>query len=339
MLIDTLEPRRLFAATLTAGVSVTTGIKAAGVQKNWSIHLNAGQTFVVAAGDNSSSFTTELVFISPTGKALRRSSGASGAFIGAVAPVTGTYRVRARDVTNSHTASVTLTSFFASSGTVVADGDDAMTASSGRRYAASISPGDLDVWAVPATKGAFINIVDNENANGSSIGVGVLLVAPDGTPVTSKENDQGVDISTTAKQTGTYYAVAYEPGQDAGGRYGFSTGIAPGAQTTEDPDTQTPLGVGTTRTGNLPSGDQDVFSLTLGKGTAATFKAKRTGSTTTPNMILIDPNGNVVANAGNTAGSGSTFTVTATVGGTYELILVNGETDTGGAYSVSYAAG
>lgn len=337
MTLDPLESRRLFAATLTAGVSVTTGIRTAGVQKNYSINLTAGQTFVVAAGDNSSGFSTELIFISPAGKALRRSSGADGAFIGTVASVTGTYRVRVRDVSNTHTGSVTLTAFFTGASTIT-DSDDGGTVDSGRRFAASIGPGDLDVWTIPATKGQFIGTVVNENDNGASIGVGVLLVAPDGTAVLSKENAEGFVADTTATQTGTYYDVVYEPGANATGRYGICVAQAPGTQATEDADTNTPLTSGTPRNGDLPSGDQDVFQVSIGRGkTASVAVHASSGSTVTPAMELIDPNGKEVHVSTATAGATSDqLTYTTTISGTYSIVLRNSLPDTGGDYQLTY---
>lgn len=337
MTFEPLESRQLLAATLVAGQSVTTGIHTAGVQKNYFINLTKGQAFVIAAGDNgSTNYTSEVDLYAPNGRAIARSVSADGSFIGKVIPVTGQYRIRVRDVNNNGTASVTLTAFYTGGGTIT-DSDDAGTMSSGRRFAASISPGDLDVWAIPATKGAFINVVENENDNGASIGAGILLVAPDGSGVKSAESEQGVSVPITATQTGTYYAIAYEPGANASGRYGISVAVAPGTQTTEDPDTQTPLKAGVTRTGDLPSGDQDVFQVAIGRGDKVSFSAHRTSSTTTPAFTLVDPHGNVIASSTDASNDSSTqISATGTVSGIYYLVLLNGTTDTGGAYSLTY---
>ncbi|WP_174292224.1 hypothetical protein, partial [Sphingomonas bacterium] len=124
MTLERLEPRALLSATLTAGQTVITGIHTAGVQKNYQFNLVAGQAFVIAAGDNSSTFTTEIVLFGPNGRAIARSSGADGGFIGKVIPTTGKYDVRILDITNNHTASVTLTAFYSGASTIT-DSDDA----------------------------------------------------------------------------------------------------------------------------------------------------------------------------------------------------------------------
>ena len=345
--IDALEDRRLFAA-LTAGVTAQTVVQPTTPNRNYTITLTAGQAVYLAAGEASASdFTTQLVLIGPNHKTVARSVGANGAFIGKVAPSTGTYVVRVRDNSGGHRSAVNVTAFFTGS-TIVADGDGnnegGAAAESGRAFAGGISPGDLDVYSFNnATAGAFMDLVANHNDPGNADGVGVALIAPDGTGVTSSESAAGVSITQTLKQTGTYYAVVYEPGADASGRYRFSVGLAPAVQTTEDPDTQTPLTSGQSRTGALPSGDADVFQSVLGKGVNVDIHVTRTSGTTTPQLSVINAAGqsvgSVVSNNEDPAADPSDTDVvfTTIARGTYYVILTNASPDTGGNYSLAYA--
>lgn len=333
VVVDVLESRR-HLDSLTAGVTVATAITAGRSQKNWSINLVAGQAIIVAGGETgSSAFQPQLILITPKHKAMARSVGTSGAFISKVAPITGTYVVRIRDTDGTHLSGVTVTAAFTSS-TPITDGDDAGTEQSGRRFAVSISPGDLDVWRIPASGKQFLSVVANENSNGSSVGIGVAILGPDGAGVTAKESESGFAIDVPSVKAGNYYAVAYENGANASGRYGIAFGLTPGAQTTEDPDTQTPLVSGATRTGDLPSGDIDLFQQSLGANKTVKVTLARNGSSVTPAILLIDPNGNQVATTSGT--STATLTYKTTIAGTYSILTRNRDASTGGSYKLTY---
>ena len=333
-LIDSLESRTLFA-TLTAGVTYATSINASKPLKNWSISLKAGQAIYVTAGvPAGAAVSPELVLISPNHKTLARSVGERGAMTGKVAPVTGTYVVRVFDARGSgNSSSVSVTAVFTGS-TPIADGDDGGTASSGRRFAASIDPGDFDVWRIDATSGQFLSVVANENSVNSPVGVGVVLLGPDGSGVASKESETGFALDVPGVKTGTYYAVVYETAVNASGRYGISFGLTPGAQTTEDPDTQQPLVSGTPRTGDLPSGDIDLFQVSLAKGKKVSITVTRTGSTLTPAILLIDPSGKEVTSTSGT--SSATLTYTTLTAGTFSILLRNRDASMGGSYKLTY---
>ncbi|MGC4032327.1 MAG: hypothetical protein QM754_11460 [Tepidisphaeraceae bacterium] len=332
--VDALEGRTMFDS-LTAGVTAVTSVTTARPNKNWTITLTAGQAIYLAAGETTASaFQTQLILIAPTGKAIARSVGDSGSFMGKVAPVTGTYVVRVRDTDGTHTGPIQVTAFYTGASTI-ADGDDAYTMESGRRYAASISPGDLDVWKIDASAvSQFISIVANENSTGSSVGVGVAVIGPNGQGVSAKESESGFALDIPKAAKGTYYAVAYEPGANASGRYGISLGKTPGSQTTEDPDTQTALVSGQTRTGDLPSGDIDLFQTTLSAGKKVTITFARNGSSVTPAILLIDPSGNQVATSSGT--STTTLTYTTLTSGLFSILLRNRDASTGGAYKLTY---
>ncbi|MGN6504098.1 MAG: hypothetical protein ACTHM6_00905 [Tepidisphaeraceae bacterium] len=335
--IDTLEPRQLLAATLTPGITYSTAIKTAGAQKNWSITVSAGQAIVVSAGEATanSSFNPELILIAPNGKTLARGIGSSGAFVSRSAPVSGTYRVRVIDRDRTATSSIQVTAFF-SNGAPITDGDDAGVANSGRRFGATISPGDLDVWRINAKAGQFITGIADENTPGDPIGIGMLIVGPDGKGIVSQASPVGVTLNIPQKKItdGIYYAVVYDSTLTGTGRYGISFIQTPGPQTTEDPDTQTPLQSGVTRNGQIPAGDVDVFQKDFTAGQHLTITATRDTGNTTPDILLIDPTGKQVAAASGATSATVNFDVT--LAGTYSIALLNATSGTGGSYNLTY---
>jgi hypothetical protein len=334
-LIDELEARQLFAS-LTAGQTYNTTLTSSSNQKNWSIDLVAGQNVTLAAGDLSdSALETELILISPAGKVLRRSVGDLGSFLSVNAPVEGTYRVRVRDVGRDNLGDVKVTAFF-SQGSIT-DSDDAFAAQSGRRFAATIDPGDLDVWTLTATQAQFLAVGATENTSGSTLDIGVLVVDPSGHVVTGGENGAGVKFDIPNATRGNYYAVVYEAGADDDGRYGITFGRVPGVQYGGDPDTATQLQSGITRTGDMPGGDFDIFGipLTAGQTFTATLSRGATGSLD-PELLLINPQGQVVTT--NNGKLSTVVTATIPTAGTWWLFARDREGDDGGAYTIKFTA-
>ncbi|MBC7784264.1 MAG: hypothetical protein H7144_10525 [Burkholderiales bacterium] len=330
--MDQLEPRQLFAV-LTPGQTVTTTISVIGQQKNWTVPLVAGRAVTVAAGDlGTGSFATQLSLINPSGAVVATNSGNAGAFVTTTALVTGTYTVRLSDVGNNQTGSARVTAFYYASS--ITDSDDAFAAESGRRRAATIQPGDLDVWTLSASQAQFLSTVATENRSGDVLGIGVQLIGPHGKIVQQKSSDKGVKIDVSNSAAGKYYAVVYEPGSNATGRYGISFARAPGTQYAGDPDTATPLPANTTRYGDLPGGDIDIFAITIAAGKKLSATVARTTGLLSPELLLIDPTGKVVAtvNGSTTA----TLNYTAVSAGKYWLVARDREADNGGQFSIKY---
>lgn len=331
--IDALEPRKYFA-TLTPAETYATSLKTTGAQKNWTIPLVAGQNVTLAAGDRSASaLQTELILIGPTGKVYRRSVGEEGSFISLNVPVSGNWRVRLRDLDRNDTGSVQVTAFYYAP--TIVDGDDAFNAESGRRRAATVDIGDLDVWTISAAQGQFLSVLATENTAGAAADIGVLVIGPDGKVVTGAEHEQGVKIDIPSSKAGNYYAVVYEAGaNDANARYGISFARAPGAQYGGDPDTIDPLQPGVTRTGDLPGGDMDIFPVTLTAGQNFSASLVRAAGSLDPELLLISPAGQVVKTTNGTTSTLLTQAISTT--GTYWIVARDREGDDGGPYALTY---
>lgn len=333
-LIDTLEPRRMLAS-LASGVTWPTVLSARSSQKNWTIELVAGQNLTLAAGDvDSGAIQTELILIAPNNKALRRSVGENGSFISYNAPVSGTYRVRVRDVGRNDFGNVQVTAFYYQPS--ITDSDDAFVAESGRRRPATIEPGDLDVWTLTSAQGQFLSVHAAENTTGSSVDIGMLIIGPDGKVVTGGENERGVKLDIPNARSGNYYAVVYEAAADDSGRYGITFGRVPGEQYSGDPDTNTPLQNGVTRTGDMPAGDYDIWGINLSSGNSFSATLSRSGGSLNPELLLIDPTGQLVKSTnGNTS---TTLTYSITTSGTWWLLGRDRDANSGGAFTILYSA-
>lgn len=334
-IIDTLEPRQHFAATLIPGETYATRLATTGAQKNWTIPLVAGQNVTLAAGDRSgSALQTELILIGPTGKVYRRSVGEEGSFISLNVPVSGNWRVRLRDLDRDHVGSVQVTAFYYAPN--ITDGDDAFVAESGRRRAATADLGDLDVWTIPASRGQFISILASENTVGSPIDIGVLVIGPDGRVVTGGESETGVKIDIPNAMAGNYYAIVYEAGaNDHNARYGISLAQTPGPQYTGDPDTIDPLVSGVPRVGDLPGGDLDIWGVTAGVNRTINLSIARGTGSLDPELLLVSPTGQIVASANGTTFASLSYN-TGSLSGTYWIIARDREGDDGGQYSLTY---
>lgn len=336
MHIEPLENRRHLAATLEPGVNYLTGIRSPGVQKNWHIDLVKGQALVLAASDaKGNDLSTELILKAPDGRTLNRAVGEHGSFLGRVAPMTGRYIVRLRDLGGDHTGSVKITAFWHQPNIV--DGDDAFFAESGRRRAARIDPGDLDVWSIDATQGQFLSVMATENDKGNPVGIGVLIVDPNGRGIANQESETGVKLDIENAIAGRYYAIVYEKGADSpDAAYGISFAQTPGTQYPGDPDTATPLQNGVSRVGDLPGGDMDVWGINLNAGNNFSATLSRGTGSLDPELLLVSPAGEVV----NSVNGSTTTTLNYTIptSGTYWLIGRDREADDGGQFTIVYNA-
>jgi Ca2+-binding RTX toxin-like protein len=332
--IDVLEPRRLFAA-LTPGLSVTGAISSPSEVDSDTISVKAGQTLVVALGETTAtSFTPQLQVRDPNGTAVRTNSGAMGVFVTLTATLTGTYTLRVSDATASHTGSYQLTAF--TPGTNFSHGEDAFEAESGRRRAATIGPGDLDVWTVTTTAGQFISAEAAKNTTGENLNIGMLMFAPDGSIVGQKTSTSGlsIDVPNTQTQTGVYFVVIYEPDANVSGIYGITFGRIPGPQATEDPDTNVLLPNNTLRNGMLPAGDYDIFSIYVDEGSSFSATLTDTSGNLQPELQLFNPDASFATSS--SGATTTTLTGSAPISGTYWLIARDRTSAGGGNYSIKY---
>lgn len=331
---DLLEPRYLFAA-LNSGVTLEDSISAAGQVDTHTISMTAGQTLVVALGENDGqALDPQVQLKNPSGTVLRTDSGEGGTFYTVTAAATGTYSLLVSDAGNNDTGNYQLTVY--RSGITPGAGEEGGTSESGRRRAATVEAGDLDLWTLTISTDQLFSIAVTENVAGRSVDIGLLVFAPDGSLLTNKTSETGVmyDVSRTASVSGTYTFVVYEPGANDSDRYGLSLGVLPGAQYSGDPDTLNPLQEGVQRDGDLPGADFDIWSITVAAGEKIDATMTKTTGSLEPLLRLYGPDASLLDEANGATSASVSYT--ATVSGTYWFFAVDREADDGGQYKLTY---
>jgi Ca2+-binding RTX toxin-like protein len=333
--VDVLEPRRLFTA-LTPGLSVTGTIATPSQVDTYTVPVTAGQTLVVALGETvTTAFDPQVQLIDPNGTPVRTDSNEIGVFYTTTATTTGTYTLKISDAGSNDTGSYQLTVFTPTPN--FSYGEEGAEAESGRRRAATIGPGDLDVWTITTNAGQFISAEIAANTTGENINLGGILFAPDGSIVGQETSHTGlsIDVNHATTQSGTYFFVVYEPDANLTGRYGVTFARLPGKQATEDPDTNHPLANNETRDGQLPAGDFDIFSIPVNEGSTFAATLTRTSGNLQPELQLFNPDGSLVTS--NNGATTTTINSTAGITGTYWLLARDRTSGGGGNYSIKYS--
>jgi Ca2+-binding RTX toxin-like protein len=332
--VDLLESRRLFSA-LTPGLSVTGNIATPSQVDTYTVNVTAGKTLVVALGETATTaFDPQVQLLDPSSNIVRTDSNEIGVFYTVTAAKTGTYTLKISDAGANDTGGYMLTVFTPTPN--FSYGEEGAEAESGRRRAATIGPGDLDIWTITTNAGQFISGEVAANSTGENINLGEIIFAPDGSVVGQETSTTGVsiDVPHNLTQTGTYFVVVYEAGADLTGRYGITFARLPGKQATEDPDTNHPLANNELRNGQLPSGDYDIFDIPVLEGSTFSATLTRTSGNLQPELQLFNPDGSLLTSTN--GASTTTLSATAPINGTYWLMLRDRTSGGGGNYSIQY---
>lgn len=332
-LIESCEIRRLFAG-LVSSTTVNGVISSDTEVDSYTINVNSGDPLIVALGNpGSGGFIARVQVLNPNGSVIADSTADVGLGTTVAPTITqsGTYTVRVFEDGADASGNYTLTAF--ALGTQV--DSDTSTVESGRRFAASVGPGDLDVWTMSATPGQQLSVTATENTAGNPFELSVIFVAPDGSLISNQNDAEGLRIDHTAAQTGTYYAVVSEAGADETGVYGISFTRVPSLQYAGDPDTIF-LEAGASREVSLPGGDSDVWTFYAEEGVdiVASLTASN-GSALNPYMRLYGPNGALLDSANGTTSASVSGTAPST--GTYYVVGQDFQSDTGGAATYTYS--
>ncbi|HMO24781.1 MAG TPA: calcium-binding protein, partial [Tepidisphaeraceae bacterium] len=272
-----------------------------------------------------------IQIVAPGGGSVGSASGETGALLNVVAPTTGTYEIRVSDAGSNDTGSYRLTAFTAAA--TQTDDDNAGPLESGRRRPSDILPGDLDVWYTDLSPGQnfFLTVADNSpNDPGDP---SVFVFAPDGSMVASQTSSTGFNLTIAPTQTGRYYVVVYENGQNNDGRYAIASVTAPGQQYAGDPDSL-PLTPGETRNGDLPTGDLDAWVIPTNAGATLSFNFARATGNLAPEILLISPDGSIVAT--DSGATSASIEHIAQQTGDYYLLARSINAQTGGTFNLQF---
>jgi Ca2+-binding RTX toxin-like protein len=162
------------------------------------------------------------------------------------------------------------------------------------------------------------------------------MIAPDGSIAGETTSETGLLLEVPHEQTvtGTYFVIVYEPGANDSGRYGITFARFPGKQNTEDPDTIVTLPNNTSRSGDMPGGDFDIFPIFIDEGSTFSATITRGSGSLDPLIQLYNPDGSFVTSANGS--TSATASATAGISGTYWMLLGDREHDDGGKYTIKY---
>jgi Ca2+-binding RTX toxin-like protein len=323
--IESLEQRQLLA-TFAAQSGVTYS-RTAEISSGDTLTFNAqaGELLLFSVRSVQNSY---IEVTAPGNNVLYSQSGWSR-LIALNATATGAYTLNIFAPGPGDTVAYDLTPFFAS-GTQAGDQTDVVE--SGRRRGWAMSPGDVDVLYADLTAGAsgFISLAET---SAGPLALRTYIVRPDGTVLDTVSTSTGTTSTFSAATAGRYHFVTVAQDPSISADYGISLGIVPGPQYGGDADTA-PLMAGTTRRGNLPTGDIDVFTVGVPAGGSATLTIRpAAGSNYTPSASVFNAAGTLID-----SDASSEIVIDLTTGPAQNFFVVlRGSTGTvGGEYDVSY---
>jgi hypothetical protein len=341
----TVEPGTPDGGPLGNGALMTGRVSAAGEIDEWTFTANAGERIAIHIGEmvDDNDFRPWIRLVAPNDTVLANTSGVAAAAIdNVVAPATGTYRVRVGSFDSGldGTGSYRLTMTHTPGPITVSPGDQGGPLTNGAIHTGEILQGDVDVWTFTANAGERIAVHTGEITDTDDFRPWIRLWSPTGATLGSTSGLSAAAIdNVVAPVTGTYLVLVatFDSGVDGEGTYRLTMTHTPGPITVSPGDQGGPLTLDATHTGEIVTGDLDVWTLMVTAGHRITVNINETSETNDfrPWIRLWAPNG---ATLGSTSGltSAQINSAVAPVTGTY-LVLV-GSFDSGvdgtGTYSL-----
>jgi Ca2+-binding RTX toxin-like protein len=324
--LETLEQRRLLEA-LTSGLTVTGSLDNPGEADDYTFYVQSGDAICVCLGEVTATLEPQVTLLAPNGSVLATDYGTTGALLDHVAAVSGTYTVRVNDQGGTDTGQYMLTAF-TPRGTQDPDGDAGAVVNA-QTVAASLTPGDLDVFTFNAVNGEGICVSMTETS--SVLEPELLLFGPGGTQLHTHWGTVGARVDFTATASGTYYVVARNHLGDSVGNYGITVFHASGTPSA-DGDAG-PVISGKTVSANLAAGDIDVFTFTASAGQGVLVQMTETASVLDPDLAVYGPGGGQLASHWGYVGAHVELTAPDT--GTYYVAARTRYADGTGAYGLT----
>jgi hypothetical protein len=308
---------------LTNGLA-TTGSISQGDLNVWTITANAGETLIARMGElvASSSLTPYLRLYGPDGVLITQYGASStAAEVATRATNSGTFTLVAGDNTPSFSGNGTYRlKLVKTSGLVVTDpSDDGGALTNALTQTGDIVIGDLDIWNFTAEAGQHIIVRMGELVAGSSLTPFLRLYGPDGTFL-DQFGSSGVaaEVEIGATNSGTFSVVAsdFTPGYTGSGTYQIKL-IKTGSPLTLGPnDSGGAMTNGTMQTGNVSIGGMEAwsFSATSGESLVIRMGELVSGSSLTPFLRLLGPDGALLDKFGQSASAAEVATRAANSG-------------------------
>jgi len=297
----------------------------------WDFTANAGQAFVVRAGELSSTndFFPWMRVYGPDGSFLGSEYGLGLVEVTFHATNSGTFMVViANNPYYSSAGDGTYRLTLAETGDpiVVAPGYSGGSLTNGFTYQANMPVGDLNVWDFTANAGQAIVVRAGESSSTNDFEPWVRVYGPDGTLLGSSFGNGFGEVVFQATNSGTFQVVVGNNPYYSG--YGDGTYLLTLAET-GDPIVLAPgyaggpLTNGFTYQANMPIADLNVWDFTANAGQAIVVRAGESSSTNDfePWVRVYGPDGTLL---GSSFGNGFGEVVfQATNSGTFQVVIAN----------------
>jgi hypothetical protein len=300
----------------------------------------AGDQVVLTVVDNSDSATFEpQVFVyGPTGTLILSDQGDVGADVNFAAATTGTYYVVVKDFISDNigggfdgdvAAGPYTITMARAPGAQTDDGTDGGALSSGPRVRGKLPLGDIDVFTFSANTGDNV-ILSCVEDDGTAFEPFITVIGPDGSVAGSDLGDLGLDFSFTAATSGTFYVILRDfttdniggnfDGDFQPGEYIMTMAKLPGPQTDDGTDGG-PITNGQRVVGSLPTGDIDVYTVSMNIGESLYGVARSLEAAELETFIsLYSPTGALLSTSNGTTTCNVALN-NATIAGTYYIVI------------------
>jgi hypothetical protein len=297
----------------------------------WTFTATAGDRIAVHVGEitDTNDFRPWIRVWAPNGATLGSSSGVAAAEIGdVIAPVTGTYLVLVSTFDSGFdgTGTYRLTTTRTPGPITVSPGDQGGPLTNGALHTGEILTGDLDIWTFTATAGNRIAVHVGEITDTNDFRPWIRVWAPNGATLGSSSGAAAAEIGDViAPVTGTYLVLVstFDSGLDGTGTYRLTMTHTPGPITVSAADQGGPLTNGALHTGEILTGDLDIwtFTATVGDRIAVHIGEITDTNDFRPWIRVWAPNGATLGSSSGLAAA-EIGDVIAPVTGTY-LVLVS----------------
>jgi lysophospholipase L1-like esterase len=305
------------ASELVNGATVSGAITTPGLHDSYSFSAGAGESFAIVVQETSGAgFQALLQVYDPNGTRL---TGFTNDSWFATATVGGTYTVLVLDSNDAQAGTYNL-SFALAPGA-----SENGTLAIGTTISDALDPGDLDSFGFDLEVGDSFAVAVQETS-GAGFQALLQVYDPNGTRlITLFTNDSWF---ATATAGGTYTVLVFDNDAEHPGNYNLSFAKAPG---------ETELGTlanGATYSGDCGPGDIDSFSFDAAIGESFAIVVQETSGAGFQALLQVyDPNGTRLI----TLFTNDSWFATATVGGTYTVLVFDNDAEHPGNYNLSFA--
>jgi hypothetical protein len=310
------------------GSAISAEITVPNEQHSYDVTLSAGEYIQIHAVErtDNGSFRPWIQLHDPTGAIVSSAEGSIRANISYTAVQAGSYTLTFRDGSFSGDQLAEYVLHMALAPGV----NEESGLSNGEVISATISPADIDTYAIEANAGDYIRIHMNDTL-GNGFYPAFRLRGPSGEHIVLKGGDPGREgFGFNVSVSGTYTLLAYDHNMHRPGEYALHYVKVPGVPNSMN------LPNGEVTTGSLAPGEIDTYSIEANVGDYIRVHMNDTiGNNFRPALRLRGPTGEHVIDLG-THPDREGFGLNVSVSGTYTLLVFDDDMRNRGAYALHY---